>query len=240
MAKTTKKKIKKKTNVDIWLIREKAHIRKALENASSYFDKNDALTVNTLEAIYGQESSFGVLKRDRGIDRAAGHFHLQRDTAERYHLIVSKENDQRFDIDYASIAAARYLDDLDRSFSKRTVLSAKTITIPIKDSSERKKFILAAYNGGEGTIAKAQYFAQQAGKGPTNWDDVQWFLEQAEANNPGQIRKYVKDVSKNEIEFAQKSSADKAAKDKKINKSKGRCTTGHWVTIDDHPVFICD
>ena len=154
----------KKTNVDIWLTREKvhAHIRKALENASSYFDKNDSLTVNTLEAIYARESSFGTQLGTRGIKVAAGHFHFQRDTAERYHLIVSKDNDQRFDIDYASIAAARYLDDLDRSFSK------------------------------------------------------------------------------NEVEFARKSSADKTAKDKKINKSKGRCTKGHWVTIDDHPVFICD
>jgi len=242
MAKTRKKKIKKKTNVDIWLEREEAHahIRKALENASSYFDKNDVLSVNTLEAIYGQESSFGILKRNRGIDGAAGHFHLQRDTAERYHLIVSKENDQRFDIDYASIAAARYLDDLDRSFSKITILSAKITTIPIQDALERKKFALAAYNGGEGTIAKAQAFAQEAKKDPTDWNDVQKFLEQAEADDPDQVRKYVKNVSKNEIEFAKKSLADKTAKDNKINKSKGRCTTGHWVTIDDHPVFICD
>ncbi|MBI3315267.1 MAG: hypothetical protein HYZ86_04965 [Candidatus Omnitrophica bacterium] len=92
MAKTTKKKIKKKTNVDIWLKREDPDIRKALENASSYFDKNDLLTVNTLEALYGQESSFGVLKRERGMDGAAGHFHFQRDTAERYHLIVSNDD----------------------------------------------------------------------------------------------------------------------------------------------------
>ena len=65
-------------------------------------------------------------------------------------------------------------------------------------------------------------------------------MEQAGADDPDQVRKYVKNVSRNEIEFARKSSADKTAKDKKINKSKGRCTKGHWVTIDDHPVFICD
>ena len=232
----------KKTNVDIWLTREKvhAHIRKALENASSYFDKNDALTVNTLEAVYAQESSFGTRLGKRGIKGAAGHFRLQKDTAERYHLQVSKKNDQRFDIDYASITAARYLDDLDRSFSKRTILSTNITTIPIKDASERKKFILAAYNGGEGTIAKAQYFAQKAGKDPTNWNDVQGFLEQAGADDPDQVRKYVKNVSKNEIEFARKSSADKTAKNKKINGSKGRCTTGHWITKDGLHIFICD
>ncbi len=230
----------RRTDVDGWLARETSHIRKALENASSYFDKNDALSVNTLEAIYGQESSFGVLKRDRGMDGAAGHFHLQRDTAERYHLIVSKKNDQRFDIDYASIAAARYIDDLDRSFSKETILSAKIKTIPVKDVLERKKFILAAYNGGEGTIAKAQALAQKAKKNPKSWNDVQAFLEQAKADNPDQVRKYVKDVFKNEAEFSDKSLVDKGAKNKKINKPKGRCSKGHWVTIDEHPVFICD
>jgi membrane-bound lytic murein transglycosylase MltF len=174
------------------------------------------------------------------MDGAAGHFHLQRETAERYHLIVSKKNDQRFDIDYASIAAARYLDDLDRSFSKETVLSANIKTMFIKDILERKKFILAAYNGGEGTIAKAQSFAQKAKENPRSWDDVQKFLKQAKADDPDQVRKYVKDVLKNESEFADKSLADKTAKNKKINKSKGRCFKGHWVTIDDHPVFICD
>ena len=230
----------KQTNVDAWLKRETPHIRKTLENASSYFDKNDSLTVNTLEAIYARESSFGTQLGTKGIKGAAGHFHFQRDTAERYHLIVSKDNDQRFDIDYASIAAARYLDELDRSFSKRTVLSKTRTTIPVKDALERKKFILAAYNGGEGTIAKAQAFAKRFKKDPTNWNDVQGFLEQAGADDPDQIRKYVKNVSKNEVEFAKKSSADKTAKDKKINKSKGRCTKGHWVTIDDRPVFICD
>ena len=153
---------KNKTKVDIWLERETAHKREALENASRYFDDKDALTVNTLEAIYGQESSFGAQLRNRGMKGAAGEFHFERATAERYGLIVSKRNDQRFDIDYASTAAARYLKDLDRSFSKKTVLSADVETTPIKDNQERKKFVLAAYNGGEKRIAKAQSIAQQA------------------------------------------------------------------------------
>ena len=47
------------TNVDLWLERTKPHQRTALENASREFGDNDVFTVNTLEAIYGQESSFG-------------------------------------------------------------------------------------------------------------------------------------------------------------------------------------
>ena len=232
--------MKKKTKVDVWLESETKHTRKALENASSYFNKKDVLTVNTLEAIYGQESSFGVQKRDRGMKGAAGDFHLTRDTAERYGLIVSKKNDQRFDIDYASIAAARYLKDLDRSFSKKTILG-DAVTFPVKDAVERKRFILAAYNGGEGTVAKAQYLAQQAEKDPTSWDDIREFLALTGVDvDQEQIRNYVTDVSKNEIELSDKSSADKKAKDKKIGKSRTRCAEGHWITKDDHHIFICD
>ncbi len=233
---------KNKTNVDIWLERETEHKRKALENASRYFDGKDTFTVNTLEAIYGQESSFGTQLRNRGIEGAAGEFHLDKVTAREYGLIVSKTNDQRFDIDYASIAAARYLKDLDRSFSKRTVLSKDTVTSPINDSLERKKFVLAAYNGGGRRIADAQYFAQQAGSDPSQWSEVQSFLEKANfsPNKIKEVRQYVESVPENEIKFADKSQADKRAKNKPINKRKNPCTDGHWITKDDHHIFICD
>ncbi|MDP8258899.1 MAG: hypothetical protein P9L90_05710 [Candidatus Aadella gelida] len=88
----TKNKIPK-SNVDAWLETETEHKRKALENASRYFDRNDTLTVNTLEAVYGQESSFGVFKEKRGTSDAAGHFQFEKATAEEYGLIVSKKDE---------------------------------------------------------------------------------------------------------------------------------------------------
>jgi membrane-bound lytic murein transglycosylase MltF len=231
-----------KSNVDIWLERETGHKRKALENASRYFDRNDNLTVNTLEAMYGQESSFGTLLGERGAKGAAGHFQLEKATAERYGLIVSKKNDQRFDIDYASSAAARYLKDLDAMFNKKTILSKSIYTIPVKSTSERKKFTLASYNGGEGRIAKAQYLAKQAGENPSLWQSVQMFLEKAGAKavEAEQIREYVENVPSCEVEFTQKSTANKNIKNKEGRKLLYRCTEGHWKTIDDRPVFICD
>lgn len=237
-----RKIVKRKTDVDIWLKHETSHTREAFENASRYFGRRDKLTVNTLEAIYGEESSFGVLRRNRGMDGAAGDFHIQKDTAEHYGLIVTKENDQRFDIDYASITAARYLTDLHRMFGKQTKLVEGRVTAPIADIMERKKFVLAAYNMGQGAIAYAQQLAQEAGKDPTSWDDVKNFLEAAGVD-PSQARdgrKYVTDVLKNEKEFAKKSSADKKVKNKRPGKSKGRCTKGHWITKDHHHIFICD
>lgn len=235
---------KQKSNVDIWLERETKHNRRALEDASRYFDENDNLTVNTLEAIYGQESSFGLnsMLGKRGSSGAAGHFRLEKATAERYGLIVSKQNDQRFDIDYASSAAARYLKDINGIFIKRTILSKDTRTIPVKNISEREKFILAAYNGGEGRIARAQYLAEQAGKNPQVWDDVKGFLEKAGAtqDKAKEIHDYVDNVVTYQEEFAEKSPANKKFKDKEGKGPKVSCTQGHWVTIDDHPVFICD
>lgn len=234
---------KQKSNVDIWLERETKHNREALENASRYFDENDNLTVNTLEGIYGQESSFGLnsMMGERGSSGAAGHFRLEKATAERYGLIVSKQNDQRFDIDYASSAAARYLKDINGIFAKRTILSKDTRSIPVKNMSEREKFILAAYNAGEGRIARAQYLAEQAGSNPQKWNDVKGFLEKAGAtqDKAKEIRDYVDNVAIYEEEFAEKSPANKNIKQKEPKKQY-RCTEGHWVTIDDRPVFICD
>ncbi len=77
---------KRRTKVEEWLDKETPHKKKALENASRYFDPKDSLTVNTLEAIYGQESSFGLNRRTRGIAGAAGDFQLEQETALRYGL----------------------------------------------------------------------------------------------------------------------------------------------------------
>ena len=222
----------KPSNVDQWLGRETPRIRKALESASRYFDSNDELTVNTLEAVYGQENSFGILMGKRGSVRAAGHFQFEPKTAKRYGLIVSKQNDQRFDIDRASSAAARYLKDLNTWFGKRTTLSESLHTIPVKNVSERKKFVLGAFNAGEGRIARAQRRAEKAGENPQLWEDVAKYLSR-------ETQQYVERVPLHEVEFALKSSANKNMKKQGVRKGQYRCTVGHWRTIDDRPVFIC-
>lgn len=225
---------KQASDVDIWLERETDHVRKALESASRHFDGSDNLTVNTLEAVYARESSFGLPEKmgKRGSADPAGHFQLSVDTARRYGLIVTKNNDQRFDIDYASSASARYLKDLHTFFSKDTTLIGSTKTIGIKDPAERKKFVLGAFNAGEGSIAKAQRLAQKAGKNPKLWSDVEKFVS-------NETQQHIPKVLPYENEFGLKSPANKNVKEKSPKKEY-RCTDGHWVTIDDRPVFICD
>lgn len=233
---------KEQSNVDVWLKRETPRVRRALENASRHFGSDSHLTVHTLEAVYGQESSFGTKMRKPGSSAAAGHFHLEPKTARRYGLNVSKKNDERFDLNKSSSAAARYLRDLDKTFSKETTIWGRSRSVPVGSTSEREKFVLGAYNAGERHIADAQRLAQKAGQDPQSWSDVQQFLEPASPKKEKakekarEIRQYVEKVLLYEIEFTQKSPAGKG----KTARGKYRCTEGgHWVTIDDRPVYLC-
>lgn len=232
----------RRSNVDQWLERETPRVRQALESASRHFDANDSLTVNTLEAMYGQENSFGVLLGTRGAEGPAGHFQFKADTAREHGLHVSKENDQRFDIDYASSAAARYLKDLDSKFRKTATSSKSSTPLTVKDPRERYKFVLGAFNGGPRRVAEAQHRAEESGRNPRLWTDVEQFLESQDTpkSMADQVRQYVQKVPSYEAEFASKSAADKTIKSKQPRKSRYPCTKGHWRTIDDRPVFICD
>lgn len=57
-------------------------------------------------------------------------------------------------------AAVKYLRDLDRMFQSK-----------VPDPDERRKFVLAAYNGGQGHIFDAMRLAEKHGLDPTRWDD---------------------------------------------------------------------
>ena len=234
------KRKKKTSNVDSWLERETPHKRMALENASRHFDDNDTLTVNTLEAIYAQESSFGKARRKRGMAGAAGDFQLERETAKRLGLTVTTRNDERFDADNAAAASAKYLKIHDRTFRKKTILSGTLSTTPMEDPNERKKFSLAAFNAGEGRIAKAQILAKQHGKDPTKWDDVKEYLTAAGASvtKSREIQRYVEKILEYELEFSEKSKADKAIKLGRPRKIKRLPKGGHWITLDGKHIFI--
>ena len=147
------------TNQDInkWLGLEEeknGYIRKALENASTVFDDKDAFTVNTLQAIYGQESSFGEQRKvkEKGVDNPAGHFQLTADIVKKYSKTkITKKNDIRYDVDNASNLATQYLADLNQLFSQDSILITPTatsqgrFTTAILNINERKLFAIASY-----------------------------------------------------------------------------------------------
>ncbi len=238
-------------NIDSWIKNRTEHQVKALEKASKYFDNNDAFTINTLEAIYGQESSFGKYDKSekRGDKGAVGHFQIERGTAEEYGLKITKENDPRFDVNESSEIAAQYLIRLNSLFNSNRRLGEDKegniiSTIFVPDINERKSFIIAAYNGGQGTIAKAQMAAKSDGKDATKWEIVKEYLEEAGATDAKakEIIEYVEKVLAYEKEFAKKSKANKKLKDKEPSKvSDNNSEDGHWVTLDNgRHVFIED
>lgn len=238
------------TNVDTWLQRETSHKQKALENASTHFDDKDSLDVYLLEAIYGQESSFGVgEKGDRGEAGPAGEFQMDRQTANRYGLKTEDDDDQRWDVDDSSDAAARYLSSIDNHFERGTTLvrgsngDPDTKIHPVSDKDERVNFDLAAYNGGEAAIARAQDACAEDGGDPAKWSEVSNYLEEG-GMRPGkanETRAYVQKVQDYRNQFASnpKAKVDKDAKKKKPNKlDKKPAGDTKWITIEGQPVLV--
>ena len=235
-------------DVDKWIKNRKPHQVKALEKASKVFDDKDNLSVNTLEAIYGKESSFGtVLNSDKfpkGTAKPAGHFQQKKFSANEQGLITNPTNDQRFDIDEASISAAKQLKKLDGFFSKKTKLTNDISTIGISDAKTREIFTIAAYNIGQGRIAQAQALAKNANKDPKKWNDVKEFLIPAGANKlqAKEVTEYVTKVLKYKKEFEVKSKANKKLKDKKLKNKASKASKsendGRWVTVNDKRFVI--
>jgi soluble lytic murein transglycosylase-like protein len=67
----------------------------------------------------------------------------------------------------------RYLHDL---FGKTAKLGRGLHTVAIDDHGERRLFAVAAFNAGEGRVARAQARAAAAGLDPTRFEDVRPFL----------------------------------------------------------------
>jgi soluble lytic murein transglycosylase-like protein len=83
------------------------------------------------------------------------------------------------------VAHLRYLDDV---FSDGRDLGADRAALSVSDNRERRLFVAAAYNAGEGRVAQAQARAEAAGLDPTRFANVRRYL-------PGQTQEYVRRVA---------------------------------------------
>jgi membrane-bound lytic murein transglycosylase MltF len=229
-------------DISPWLTRETPHVRRALETASRHFDKNDTMDVHTLEAVYGKESRFGQTRGKRNSDKPSGDFQIEKDLAKKMGLQVNATNDERFDVDPASAAAAKILKTSDNYFREGTSLQKGITAIPIEDAEERKKFNLAAYHAGDTRVITAQKLALQAGEDPTKWDNVKKYLEKAGEKKKlaDQTCEYVNTVSQYEKTFDRKSKANVNSKYKKTKPIDPYPSGGHWITKDGRHILIKD
>ncbi len=83
-----------------------------------------------------------------------------------------------FNWQHSTIAALLYLKYLDRIFRKDTVLASNLHTFGVRDPSMRRYFMVAAFNAGEGVVAKAQKQAYLHNTDPASIDNVKPYLSQ--------------------------------------------------------------
>ena len=100
-----------------------------------------------------QESKFDV--EARGTKGAFGLMQMIPETMEQYGVDSLSLPEEHI------VAGVRYLSFLDKMFAES-----------IPDSSERMKFVVAAYNSGPGHILDAQRLAKRAAGNPAKWDEV--------------------------------------------------------------------
>ena len=101
-----------------------------------------------------------------------------------------------FDLDQNIEYGTKYLRALNDIFRKGKLLTKDLKATKIPDKTERLKFVLVAYNGGQGRIANAQQICEDEGDNPEKWDDVKEYLEAAGATPEKAeiIRDYVEQV----------------------------------------------
>jgi soluble lytic murein transglycosylase-like protein len=88
-----------------------------------------------------------------------------------------------------------YLDYLDRVFRKDTGLTARLSTDGIADQQERRRFVAAAFNAGEGRVAGAQVRARQMGLDPTRFANIRRFLPAITQGYVDRVQRYAGEES---------------------------------------------
>ena len=71
------------------------------------------------------------------------------------------------------VAYLRFLNDM---FSRSTSLGRGRTIVPIANPAERQRFVTAAYNAGEGAVARAQRRVSAHGGNPTDYEQIRPYL----------------------------------------------------------------
>jgi len=118
-----------------------------------------------------------------------GIFQLLDSTADDMRTLSGmNETYQPFDPGMNSFLGIGYLRRLLDIFSRDSQITNSTKTIGAKSAEDLEKIAIAAYNAGEGSVARAQEYAKSLGKDPSKFSSIEPHL-------PAITRSYVKKVS---------------------------------------------
>ncbi|GIW46196.1 MAG: hypothetical protein KatS3mg078_0073 [Deltaproteobacteria bacterium] len=120
--------------------------------------------------------------------KSKGVFQLIDSTGKRFHRMLGiRDRYNPFNIEQNILIGVRYLRYLDEIFAKDTVLTRSLRTIAVLDPQERSYFAIAAFNCGEGRVAKAQRLAEKEGRDPRVFRNIEKYL-------PSQTRLYISKI----------------------------------------------
>jgi hypothetical protein len=138
---------------------------------------------NLAKAIAEIESSFDPNARSQDGFDSKGLFQLLDSTGRQ---VLGKhfpsEEYSPFDPRQNIRLGGLHLQHLSEIFQKPTQLSKQSQTYGSKDKESLEKFIVAAYNSGEGRVAWAQKQARNKGVDPTEFNSIQEFLPKSTQN----------------------------------------------------------
>ena len=102
---------------------------------------------------------------------------------------------------YLGVGYLRRLHDI---FSVETHLGGNMRTVPASSAEHLEKLAVAAFNAGEGNVARAQARARALGKDPADFSEIEPFL-------PASTRSYVKKVTQLRETYAARTSTSNIA-----------------------------
>lgn len=162
----------------------KSELKNIIMTAGKYHGVDPSLGL----AIAQAESSFNPNAVSKDGFASKGVFQLLDSTAEDMQALTGmNEPYQPFDPGMNTFLGMGYLRRLHDIFSQNSQITNSTKTVAAKSASELEKIAVAAYNAGEGSVARAQEYARSLGKDPSLFSSIEPHL-------PAITRSYVKKV----------------------------------------------
>jgi hypothetical protein len=160
-------------------------IKEIVTTAGRYY----GLDPNLGLAVAQVESSFNTDAVSNDGHSSKGLFQLLDKTGQRMHRHTGvEESYDPFDPAQNAYLGLAYLRHLHDIFSEETKLTSSIKTTPASSAEHVEKLAVAAYNAGEGSVARAQARAQAVGKDPADYHAIEPYL-------PASTQRYVQKVT---------------------------------------------